>query len=336
MAVTTPTIVGGVSSGQVGTGASGFETLNLTHTVVATADYLVVYVANNSFTTQAPEVTWLGTSVPLIHDGGGGIRPFLYCLLHPTAGTGTLSIFHNHAFGTSIAAVAFNLKDFAGIRFVESTHKFYFDANPETQTAHIYAQSTDLVVNVFSWLGAGQTATPDAGQALLIDQSGTTGSVAALAAATVTSPVAVGVPPVQANDTEVTWTLSAPPVFNSAIAVYVVAFMGLDGEAPVGSSEYIARVTNCLTPEQQPRDQVVANASLVWKHEVPTGFETLVVLVTYFDSNIQHVYYTPVGGVAQELTQLAEEAVEKNPKIVDKARELVESRKAAAADLFAA
>lgn len=307
MAVIPPTLVGAVSSGRTGPPDVPFRTLDINHIVPAGADVLVAFVINNSFANEAPEVSWLGTRMELVHAPPGGMRPFLYQLINPTPGAGIVNIFHNHPFGTDISAVVFQVKDFGGFRWAESTWIFSFDPDPDTIRTRIYAESTDLVLSFFAWPGSGLTVTPDAGQVIIADQSGATGAASALAAGRVLNPVSVGNPPNALDYTETVWDVSGT-VFNTVISNYMLAINGWDRDAPTVGPAAIARVTDSLTLEQQPPQAVPLDENpWTWRHEIPENFTTLVVLYTFFDSGTAAVYYVPDGGSPIPLTALSNE-----------------------------
>lgn len=303
----TPTVTGPVSVGRSLPGGIPGAVLTLPHTVPSGANCLFVMVMWTTFFRDPPNqpvVTWLGTPLRTLH-----IRAefSLYQLLSPTPGSGDVVVTGSAAHGTSLGAVAVNIQDYAGIRFGECVPNAWFSADAQQMRISIYAAASDLVLDFAGWIANGLTIAPLAGQTVLASASGAVGSCG-MACSQIDTPVNAGVPAVQANLTSAGWDLSAPLTFNTASSYYILAIKGLDDAAPAGAPGAIGRVTDTMTLEQQPPSDgsAVANNYWQWRHEIPTDYRTLVVLVTWFDTGVASVAYTPDGGAPQALTQLVQ------------------------------
>lgn len=300
MAVTPPSLVGIVSSGRTGPPSVGFNTLTIPHTAAGGGDVLVVFVQSDSFATEAPIVTWKGTTCECVHAVAS--RGFLYQLFAYPTGAGDLVVFHDHAFGATLGAVVCQVANYGGFRWAERTGTFWFDPTPGTQITRIYAEATDLVLSFFGWPGSGSVVAADAGQTVLANQSGSSGFGIAVAMGQVIAPVETGNPPVAGNYTQATWTSSVVP-FNSQIEAYLLAINGLDRAAPIGAPESIGRVTHQMSLEQQPTVAAdFPDFPQRWRHEVPSTHRTLAVLAFGFDMFVDSVEWHPDGGTPQALT----------------------------------
>jgi hypothetical protein len=302
MAVITPSLAGSVTVARTGTPAAAPNTLTFSHTVPAGVDVLFVYVHHDSFDTTAPSVTWLGTTVPCIHRPSGPNQS-LYILIHPTAGTGNIVVFHNSAFTATLCAAAFQVNDFGAIRFAEFNSNLWFESNPEELATSIYTHPSDLVLSFFTWGASGQTVTADAGQTILATHSGAGDAGRSVAVGQVNNLVNPGYPAIEANFTSVEWNTTSVP-FLGNVANYLLAIKGIDREAPVGAHASIGRVTDTMTVST-PNETAIADNPWVWRHEVPFSHTTLVVLIQFFDQGTDFVYWRPDStGVEVALTPL--------------------------------